>query len=420
MERFLSFFIMAICAITVFAGNIRVGASKANITPSESLFPYNSPHEDYPYVGVHDSLYVRTIVMDDGKIRNIIVELDETSVPDNQEWTDAIAKTAKTKSQNIIITVSHTHSTLHPDSHNPKLKCHVDFMKRQTLKAVNEAVSNLQPATVSFSRTMAYANINNGESNNSKGQYDNDGYSNKTLDIIQFNSLKNEAIAIILNYSTHAEAMFRSLSNPKGYEISGDLPGRVALIMENGDGGAPVVLTTPGAEADQQPLFTSRQRTTQQGTIDQGAGGWSIVDVLARRIVDAVLTAMETMKPETNVELYGNASTIKIPGQNYNHNWQTGENRLLDTDDVEIPIIKIRIGDLAIIAVGADLASEIGTNIRTATSQKKTMLITNVGGSVGYILEDSAYENLGHGVFGSKVKPGYAQKAIIDGINNME
>jgi Neutral/alkaline non-lysosomal ceramidase. len=420
MKKYLLLVLMTVTVITSVAGNLNVGAAKADITPAVSLFPFNSPHESYPYVGVHDSLFIRAVVMDDENVRNIVIELDEASVPDAEEWIDDIAKAANTKKQNIIITVSHTHSTLHPDSHNPKLKKHVIFMKEQTLKAVQEAISHIQPAKVSFGRTKAYVNVNNGESSRSLGQYDNDTYSDKTFDIIRFNSFRNKPIALILNYSTHAEVMFRSLSNSKGYEISGDLPGRVAQILENREDGAPVVLTTPGAEGDQQPLFTSKQRTTRQGTVEHGAGGWNIVDILARRIVDAALEKMETMEDETDAKLYGNATTISVPGQSYNHNWQTGENHLEETSDVTIPIVRMQMGDIAIEAIGADLASRIGTNIRNAAALKNTMLITNIGGSVGYILEDSAYKNPGHGAFGSKVKPGYAEKAIIRGLKNLK
>lgn len=420
MKRFLLLVLMSIATLTSVAENLKVGAAKASITPSQSLFPFISPHESYPYVGVHDSLFVRAVVMDDGNIRNVIIELDETSVPNANEWMDALAKAAHTKKQNILITVSHTHGTLHPDGHNPHLKEHETFMKDQTIKAVQEAISNIKPATVAFGRTKAYANVNNGEINDSPGQYDNGAYSDKTLDIIRFNAVGNKPIALILNYSTHAEVMFRSLSNPKGYEISGDLPGRVAQILENNENGAPIVLTTPGAEGDQQPLFTSKQRTTRQGTIDQGASGWSIVDILARRIVDATLEDMETMKDENHVKLFGNASTVSIPGQSYHLNRENGKVEVQKTDDVIIPIIRMQIGNIAIEAVGADLASRIGTSIRNAASKNNTMLITNIGGSVGYILEDAAYKKPGHGVFGSKVKPGYAEKAIINGFKNLQ
>lgn len=41
------------------------------------------------------------------------------------------------------------------------------------------------------------------------------------------------------------------------------------------------------------------------------------------------------------------------------------------------------------------------------------MLITNISGSVGYVLEDEAYKNPHHGVFGSSVPPGYVTPALI-------
>ena len=40
-------------------------------------------------------------------------------------------------------------------------------------------------------------------------------------------------------------------------------------------------------------------------------------------------------------------------------------------------------------------------------------------GSVGYILTDASYEHPGHGVMGSPLKPGCAEKAILDGLLSM-
>ena len=207
--------------------------------------------------------------------------------------------------------------------------------------------------------------------------------------------------------------MFRSRSRDGGFEITGDLPGRVAGLLE-GSSDHPIVLTTAGAEGDQQPIFTSRQHTSTMGFVDQGAGGWSVLDVLAHRLVDDINEETAIMPQGNNkVSLSTFATEAIVPGQHRTQDRQTKQITDEPAADVHIPINRITIGDIAIAGVGADLASKIGVAVRDASPIKQTMLITTTAGNVGYILPDEMYKHYTHAVLGSKVRPGYAQEAII-------
>lgn len=398
-------------------GQLRVGVGKANITPPATMFPFQCLHESYPHTGIHDSLYARAIVMDNGDKRAVVVELDEVAVPDADHFLEAVARAAKVSTADVLLCVSHTHSTLHPSKEDKRLQPVIDLIEQQTIKAVQSAASNLQSASISFGRTQSYVNVNNGEVVQSKGQFNEKAFSDKTLDIIRFTRPDNRTMALIVNYPTHAEVMFRSVSKDNGFEITGDLPGRVAQLLET-SGDKPVVLTTAGAEGDQQPVFTSRQRTSSMGYVDQGAGGWSIVDVLAHRLVDDVNEALAVMPTgESRVSLSTLRTEAVVPGQHRHRKGTDGPVIDEPADDVHIPINRINIGDIEIVGVGADLASKIGVAVRNASPVKNTMLITSTAGSVGYVLSDEAYKHYTHGVFGSKVRAGYAQEAIKQALN---
>lgn len=398
---------------------LKVGAARQNITPPNAMFPFDALHEACPYTAVHDSLYARAIVMDNGKQRAVLVELDEVQVPEPLATRKAVAVAAGVPESNVIICVSHTHSTLHPNGEDKRLQPVIDRIRTGAVEATRQAVASLQPATISFARTKAFVNINNGEAEQSTGQYSNTAFSDKTLDIVRFSSMSDKPIALVVNYPTHAEVMFRSISYNGGYEVSGDLPGRTAYILEQANGtngnGAPVVLTTAGAEADQQPLLTSRQRTTTMGYIDQGVGGWAIVDALAHRLTDAINEAVQTMaKGKSDVAIETMSTEAIVPGQHRHQNRETGEITDEASDDVHIPISRITVDDIAFAGVGADLASSVGVDIRNASPIANTMLITCTAGAVGYILPDAMYDHYTHAVFGSRVRKGYSTKAIID------
>lgn len=399
------------------ACELRVGASKVNITPPDAMFPFDAWHEAHPYTAVHDSLYARAVVMDDGTRRAVLVVLDEVSVPEPAATIKAVAEAAGVAQQNVMISVSHTHSTLHPNGEDPRLQLVINRIRSGAVAAVRKAVGSLQAAKVSFARSRAYVNINNGEAEQRNGQYSVTAFSDKTLDVVRFVSSNGSPIALILNYPTHAEVMFRSVSRDGGYEVSGDLPGRTSALLEGVGGangiGAPVVLATAGAEGDQQPLLTSRQRTSTMGFIDQGSGGWAILDALAHRLADAVNEAVETM-PEGNgnVSVAAMGGEAIVPGQHRHQNRETGEIVDEPSDDVHIPVGRIKVGDIVLAGVGADLASSVGVAVRSASPAPQTMLITCTAGAVGYILPDAMYEHYTHAVFGSKVRKGFAEKAI--------
>lgn len=401
-------------------GSLRVGTGKADVTPPANMFPFLCQHESYPHTGIHDSLYARALVMDNGHQRAVLAEVDEVAIPDAQNFLTLVAKAANVKTQDVILCVSHTHSTLHPNGEDERLQPVIDRIEAQTVKAVKAASASLQPAFVSFGRGKAYVNINNGESQESKGQYSTTGFSDKTLDIARFSRPDSSTIAVVVNYPTHAEVMFRSRSRDGGFEITGDLPGRVAQLMEQSSD-HPLVLTTAGAEGDQQPIFTSRQHTTSMGYIDEGAGGWSIVDVLAHRLVDAAADVLAGMPlGENKVTLTTSSADAVVPGQ-HRHGLNDMKH-LIDEPaaDVHIPVGQIRLGDIAFDGIGADLASEIGVAVRNASPIKNTMLITATAGQVGYVLTDEAYRHYTHGVFGSKVRAGYAQDTLIKAVTGLK
>ncbi|WP_308266014.1 neutral/alkaline non-lysosomal ceramidase N-terminal domain-containing protein [Prevotella sp.] len=398
---------------------LKVGAARQNITPPNAMFPFDALHEACPYTAVHDSLYARAIVMDNGEQRAVLVEIDEVQVPEPLATRKAVAVAAGVSESNVIICVSHTHSTLHPNGEDKRLQQVIDRIRTGAVEATRQAVASLQPATISFARTKAFVNINNGEAEQSAGQYSNTAFSDKTLDIVRFSSMSDKPIALVVNYPTHAEVMFRSISYNGGYEVSGDLPGRTAYILEKANGtngnGAPIVLATAGAEADQQPLLTSRQHTSTMGYIDQGVGGWAIVDALAHRLTDAINEAVKTMPiGKSNVSIETMSTEAVVPGQYRHQNRETGEITDEESDDVHIPISRITVDDIAFAGVGADLASSVGVEVRDASPIANTMLITCTAGAVGYILPDAMYDHYTHAVFGSRVRKGYSTKAIIN------
>ncbi len=414
--------LVVISSLSARAGNLKAGAGRYSITPPASEFPYKPDNEDLSYVGVRHPVYARALVLDDGEQRVVVVLLEVTKVPIPQQLVAAAAKEAGIDESHVIIAATHTHNVLLATYHGGDMPSviarEIERVRKGTIEAVREAVTNLEPAGISFSRGKAWVNMNNGQRSGLKTRYDPEGPSDKTLDIIRVANLNGEPIALLINYATHAEVMFRSVTKDNGYEVTGDIPGVVSNILEDNAVGAPVVLFSCGAEGDQLSLFTSRQPAGLLPATDEGSAGWALLNVQAHRLANSVLETLSmTSTGEQHVKLHASSGMVSCPGQKLRINPRTNEVTIEERPPVDIKLTVVRLNDIAIVGVAGDVASEIGTAIRAASPIPNTMLMTMLAGSVGYILSDASYEQPGHGVAGSPLKPGCAENALIEGIN---
>lgn len=402
------------------AGELRAGASKIAITPTADEFPYQIDNEK-PFVGVHDDVFVRALVLDDGAHRVAIVSAEVTAIPNAQKMVKVVADAAQIPVTNVMLTASHTHNSLfvfyRGRDITPAQQMELDRLEKNTAQVVRDAVSRLQPARISFGRGKAYANINNGEEAGSESWFDGAGSSDKTLDVLRVETTAGKPLALMLNYATHAEVMYRSVTRDGGYEVTGDLPGATSRLLEERAALAPVVLFTSAAEGDQLSVFKSLQPDAQLPGIDAGASGWALLDLQARRIASAAIDVIGTMRGGIASVTIGTAtSEVSCPGEKRSVDRATGKVISTDAPLVTIPISVFRINDIALAGVTADIASNIGVAIKSASPVPQTSVITMLAGSVGYVLNDAAYKNPGHGAMGSPIKPGCAQPALAKGI----
>jgi hypothetical protein len=406
--------------VAAHAGQLRAGAAKVSITPTPDEFPYVVPHEK-DFVGVHDDVYARALVLDNGTTRAVIVIAEVEAIPDSQHVVDEVAKAVGVPVSNVIATASHTHSSLtvfiHGENLSPAQKEEIEHVRLGAVEAARQAVANLQPAQIAFSQGQAFVNINNGDQAGLKTRFDPTGPSDKTLGVVRVQDAKGAPLALLLNYATHAETMFRSVTKDGGYEVSGDIPGAVSKMLESTAAGAPVVLYMAGAEADQRPIFESLQLPVDGlPAADEGAAGWGLLDQLARRLSASVLETLTRMKPGVaDVTMQIASGSVSCPGERTIRDPKSGQATRQDGPPVTIPLSALRINEIGIAAIGGDVGSDIGKDIRAASPVYDFLLGSQLAGAVGYIVSDVSYE---HGK-GSPLKEGCADAALSKGIADL-
>lgn len=423
---------LALSQVPGYAGELRVGAGKVSVTPGAAEFPYapsdtpslNTGPGEFNFVGVRDDIYARALVMDDGARRVALVVLEVTAIPMADDLVKAVAQQIGVPQSNVMLAATHTHNvplfSYSGSNPNPRERLEIQRLKQGAIEAARLANAHLQPARIAFARGEGWVNINNGEQRGLHTGYDPLGPSDKTLDVIRFESPTGTPIALVVNYASHAEVMFRSVTKDNGYEVSGDLPGAVSRLLEGSPSAAPLVLFTSGAEADQLTLFKSLQPAGRLPAADEGAAGWALLDVQARRLAESVLGIAATMQPGTSqVRIGATSSSVTCPGQQIRINPANGEVTAEEKPPVPISLSMIRINDILLGGVGGDVASEIGEHFRAASPVAHTTMITLAGPSAGYIFADPSYVHPGHGLTKSLLKAGCADHAIVDGLVHM-
>lgn len=213
------------------------GAYKTKITPQEEVYVAGfMPSKKSK--GVHDDLYARCVMLDDGKNTVGLVSLDLIGY-----FYDDIEKVRKNISEkydhNIIIASTHTHAGPDTLGYFGKslfgalpIKSGVDkeymiSLEKKIEKCINKAIENMEYANLEFASIQAPNHIS--ENIRIKDYKDNE------LTVMKVNSLEGKTIATVVNYAAHPEIL-----GSKNKLISADFVGYLCDNIEKKLGGTAV------------------------------------------------------------------------------------------------------------------------------------------------------------------------------------
>src|SRR5262245_11588661 len=156
-------------AVSAAAGPLRVGAARIDITPArDAALPmagYASRTQGFR--GIHDPLFVRAIVLDDGATTVALVAWESLYVPE-QVWVETsqqIAKETGIRHEHVLLSAVHDHGApmLAPTEPTPAQRAYRTTVQNAAVEAVRRAKAQLQPARFGIGRAPAYVNINRRE-----------------------------------------------------------------------------------------------------------------------------------------------------------------------------------------------------------------------------------------------------------------
>jgi hypothetical protein len=412
---------------------LRVGAARVDVTPSGTELPTRS-------LGVLDRLFVRAIVVEGGGATAALVTVDAGGIP------EALWETVSGRLEadfgippaNVLLTATHTHSA--GAQRGP------DYAAR-IVESVGLAKQRLAPARMGYGTGVSHINVNRHVVDRRTNRWwegrGDDGPSDKTVAVLKFETLSGEPIAVYYNYAVHA------VISGQLDQVSADIPGAASRYIEDSFDDRLVAVWSSGAAGDQNPIYYQQTYDLRDIRVQEYASrgvdisnamppGGEGLDRANPRVVklmnqqrqmllsmgqflgEEVMHVMRKIeRPSVAAAVRGSFTTVQCPGRERTNQGRAGfEGTYKDGPPVEIRLGLLRIGDVAIGAVNAEVFSPIAARLKRESPYKATMLTTLTNGAArsGYIPDDASFGKLTFEVLSSRLQPGCAESAIVNGI----
>ena len=411
-------------------GPLRVGAARVDITPAaDAALPMAGyAGRTAGFRGIHDHLYVRAIVLVDDTTQAALVAWESLYVPD-AVWADTsqrIAAEAGIAPEHLLLSAVHDHGapSMAGVQTLPQTVAYVASVEAAAVEAVRRAKAQLQPARFGIGTGRALVNVNRREAVAGRGLwlgFNDEGPSDKTVTVLRFDDLTGKPLAFWINYAVHAVVM-----GPENYQITGDLAGATSRFVEQhylgkdhprSDGGQllrlrpeergasdVVAVWTSGAAGDQNPLSTTNGED------------FTLVDALGKILGEAAVRAAEQITTTTDASIRGVQTVVTCPGRRVDPGpTPRAEYTFADSDPVSIRLGLLTINDVALAGVSGEVFTLIAQRLQRESPIAHTVMVTHTNGSVGYIPNDAGFEPVSYEVTASRLKPGCAEGAIVNG-----
>jgi neutral ceramidase len=393
---------------------LRVGVARRVINPPPGIYLMGYGNRIQGNLGIHDDLFVTTLVLEDDSNRAALLTVDHTFI--NAVITERIKSrifnTTGIASNAVFICCSHTHAAPigYADAHSrSEDQAYIDLLIDRLTESVVEAAQNAQPATLKTGMDEAHININRRErtpdgsiiiGNNPAGLIDH------SLQVLQVINMDNQPVATLVNYACHPVVM-----GPLNRYVSADWVGAMRKHVEAQLPG--LCLFIQGTTADINPR-------KMRWEVDS----WDEVEEQGQNVAEAVLRACNTLTPINSLGLRAQQSTewLKLlPPRNYpdqiraflppglsndqireaiRHDfpWHTALDERPDGMYSPMSIGVLRVGGWALATIETEPFVETGLKIKSASPISTTFVAGYTNGCNSYLPVESAYAEGGYEV----------------------
>ncbi|MEY4761946.1 MAG: hypothetical protein RLZZ200_1802 [Pseudomonadota bacterium] len=439
--------------------SLRVGAARVDQTGP--FGPAQSGKYD------HERVYARAIVLDNGTVRSALISYEGPQADFDMALTRRlVAERARCPIENVLVTHTHTHSSQSaPMTFGGPVP---SVPSEAILSAVDQALSRLQPARMSYGTGAAYLNVNRDAIDPDTRKWTQgtnlSGASDRSVDVLSFTGLDGHPIAVYVTYAMHPI---------NGYVlgvVTADFPGALSRHVEKAFGDDVVVAFSQGTSGDQNPLYlrpSNNAMATRAGdpvtgyltNREHSEGPLRLVDMKAPgadtsgkvkatadpAAIDAMFRFIESQgqilgeevirvmtqtrgEGRDDVRIAGYQASVTCPGRRRTNgnplDATTREGMVgtyVDAPPVELKVGLIGLGNVALTWINTEVYTAIGTGIKARSPMNSTMIATLANERVGgYAPDDASFGHETFQVLNSSLKPGCAETGLVDAVVELE
>jgi hypothetical protein len=326
--------------------------------------------------------------------------------------------------RNILLGVTHTHNSIklvtaedntkHSTVNLPVSNVFLDAALAGILAAVDEALATLRPARLGYAAGNAALIGNRNQWLPEQHRYiegvDRSGKEpiDQRLGVLTVQTVDGEPIAFVLNYGIEPV-----VAMPLSDALSGDVPGATSRYLEDRFDGDVVALFTIGAAGK---------------SLYRGAEPQALITALATILgEEALATAAGTQLDDSQVTLSGFERSFECPGKitlpfnSPEHVDNSPDPSVAppvfsdqDGPPVTVSMGLLRIGELAVVEVDANVSPAVWLKLAAASPFTKTILASLSYGPVHYVVSDADYPLNTYEATATMAKVGHAEQGFID------
>lgn len=353
-----------------------VGYAVQNLTPS-----YLTATAGYgnrlgkKVTAVHDSVYVRCMVIDNGSAKVALVSADMLMIPpDVVQLLEAELPTVGFSANNTFLGATHTHNSIGNWGHGALAVMYGSYdgplvhqIKEKILLAIRQADASRQPARISGAHIPVTDAVRN--------RINRDNPVDSLLRVIRIERIDSTKL-LLLNFTAHATCL-----SDENVVLSGDYPGRLAQALESK--GYSFAMFMAGAVGSHAGKTKERE--------------WPCVEEMSQKLTDALEEGAGEFKQVTDTTLWMGRVMLDMNEAQFKlfKTWRlrpSAFNRLMG--DYPEYLSGLRIGNLLMLGTPSDFSGEFypGLDSAAAAHDMQLMVTSFNGGYIGYVTPEKYYD----------------------------
>ena len=426
---------------------LRAGVGKVEITAPIGARMAGFANKAFPAIAVHDPLWARALVFDDGERRIGMVACDLIGV--SEEQVAAVrreaASAAGLSSEALLVAGTHTHSgpARHGDDSTDLERAYWESVPGKVAEAVAAASANLTPVKLGAASGWSAVGMNRrqflprGQMVMGPGEF---GVFDTELAVVRIERAEGGPLACLFNYACHAVCLMSD-----NYLISADYPGFARHHFEREIGDGVTAIFFNGCCGDINPREISRGPGDLPGCLltashsgvriaGEAVRVWRKVIpseggalAYARRRISLPVNPERAIRA-AEAHLRDNERRAEHEAQEeltpytvswYPPNVEGARKHLARVKEtahlpIECEIQALQVGELTFVGWPGEIFCELGMELKQRSPFRPTYVFSNANGSIGYVPTPEAFSQGGYEAEMAAGKTDHAGTVLVE------